>query len=218
MEGNMKTNKSNNNCCVPQCCSTYKTPNVSLHRFPVYNKQLSDKWAIILKIGKKVSPYMKVCSLHFENSDYFFNKEYKSLKPKLKKNVVPSKNLLPRTTDLIINEEANKIRKTGLEARNQRKVEMKAAKESISPMEIMQDLLNSETLNAAENLLYFKEHPCNDLTVFKTTEDKSVQVNTFDDFKIWRIDTFIDINNKCNVLTSIVNIKHFKVLIKKKVI
>ncbi|KAF2905893.1 hypothetical protein ILUMI_00283 [Ignelater luminosus] len=51
---------------------------------------------------------------------------------------------------------------------------MKAAKESTSPMEIMQDLLNSETLNAAENLLYFKEHACNNLTVSKTTEDKNV--------------------------------------------
>ncbi|KAF2898659.1 hypothetical protein ILUMI_07514 [Ignelater luminosus] len=89
---------------------------------------------------------------------------------------------------------------------------MKAAKESTSPMEIMQDLLNSETLNAAEDLLYFKEHPCNNLTVSKTTEDKSVQVNTFDDFKIWRIDTFIDTNNKCNVLMGIVNISILDVL------
>lgn len=81
-------------------------------------------------------------------------------------------------------------------------------------MEIMQDLLNSEALNAAEDLLYFKEHPCNhnSTVVSKTTEDKNVQVNTFDNLKIWRIDTFIDTNNKCNVLTGIVSISILDVL------
>lgn len=74
-------------CCVPQCSSWVKTrPELSFHTFPKAGKQkvfvetkfgnreLVDRkqaWIQKLKIGKKVSDYMRVCSLHFDESDYF---------------------------------------------------------------------------------------------------------------------------------------------------
>lgn len=73
-------------CCVPECNSWKKrNPDVTFHRFPAPNKNkvfvkdafgktLVDRrklWINKLKIRKKVSNYMVVCSLHFQESDFY---------------------------------------------------------------------------------------------------------------------------------------------------
>lgn len=79
----------NHYCCVPNCFSwAKKNPEISFHTFPVEgksrvivetklgNKELVDRrqvWVKNLRIGKKVSPHMRVCSLHFTSGDYFHN-------------------------------------------------------------------------------------------------------------------------------------------------
>ncbi|KAK4887420.1 hypothetical protein RN001_003691 [Aquatica leii] len=65
-------------------------------------KQLVDRrdaWIIRLRIGKPVTKFMKVCSLHFKAEDYF-NKGQKSGSRgrELKKIAVPSQNLPALTT------------------------------------------------------------------------------------------------------------------------
>lgn len=78
---------ANHYCSVPQCTSWAKrNPELSFHLFPEAGKQrvwmetkLGNKvmidrqkaWVLKLKIGKPVSKYMKVCSLHFTDNDYF---------------------------------------------------------------------------------------------------------------------------------------------------
>ena len=55
-------------CSVPQCKS-YACKEVSLPYFPK-KPQLQKEWQIALKIGKKISKYISVCSLHFKKSDF----------------------------------------------------------------------------------------------------------------------------------------------------
>lgn len=80
---------SNHICCVPQCNSWAKRTHckdVSFHLFPKENERkvlvetklgLKEKvdrrkaWINLLKIGKPVTKFMKVCSLHFTKDDYF---------------------------------------------------------------------------------------------------------------------------------------------------
>jgi THAP domain len=73
-------------CCVPHCYSWLKrNPELSFHTFPkpgkskvlletkLGNKEIINRkqaWIKQLKIGKKVSNYMRVCSLHFSDSDF----------------------------------------------------------------------------------------------------------------------------------------------------
>jgi hypothetical protein len=60
--------KSKKYCSVPQC-STTKVNGISYHLFP-NEKRLQKAWQTVLKIGKPVSKYMCVCSLHFEQDAY----------------------------------------------------------------------------------------------------------------------------------------------------
>lgn len=60
--------KSKMYCSVPQCHS-YKDKHISLHYFPKDN-YFSKKWANVLKIGKPITKYMQVCSLHFKDVDF----------------------------------------------------------------------------------------------------------------------------------------------------
>lgn len=79
---------SNHYCCVPQCNSWAKkdvNKGLSFHIFPpeigprVYfetkmGKQLVTRrkaWILKLRIGKPITKFMKVCSLHFKQEDYF---------------------------------------------------------------------------------------------------------------------------------------------------
>lgn len=57
-------------CTVPQCTSLAgKTKNVKFHKFP-RDPSMADKWNDILKRGKPITKYSKVCSLHFTQADY----------------------------------------------------------------------------------------------------------------------------------------------------
>lgn len=60
--------KSRKICSVPQC-STYCTNEISLHTFPL-DPKLSKVWKTKLKIGKPITKNMRVCSLHFIESDF----------------------------------------------------------------------------------------------------------------------------------------------------
>lgn len=81
---------SNHYCCVPQCDSWAKRPrcsDINSHHFPRENdckvsvqtnlgsRESMGKCRVwiyyILKIGKPISKYMKVCYLHFTKEDYF---------------------------------------------------------------------------------------------------------------------------------------------------
>lgn len=74
------------NCCVPMCNSLKRrNPEISFHKFPAESEMIKLKtdfgsfetvnrrkiWINKLKIGKKISPFMRVCSLHFVPSDFF---------------------------------------------------------------------------------------------------------------------------------------------------
>lgn len=64
--------KSRKICSVPQC-SSYCTADVSLHAFPK-DPKLCKIWQNILKIGKPITKYMLVCSLHFTENDFTIGK------------------------------------------------------------------------------------------------------------------------------------------------
>ena len=65
----MSPSRSNVICCVPQCTSrTDRKRNISLHVPP---KCMVKKWEVAIRTGKKLSPCMKVCSLHFKDDDFF---------------------------------------------------------------------------------------------------------------------------------------------------
>ncbi|XP_004925995.1 uncharacterized protein LOC114248997 [Bombyx mandarina] len=78
-------------CTVPQCTSLAgKTKNVKFHKFPK-DKTMEKRWNEILKRGKPVTIYSKVCSLHFTQADYNITTmgQWKTLN----KDAVPSQNL-----------------------------------------------------------------------------------------------------------------------------
>lgn len=86
MESKQKT--SNHYCCVPNCNSWAKKDSsheLSFHLFPpesgqkvyienAFGRELIERrkaWILKLRIGKPVTSFMKVCSLHFKKEDYF---------------------------------------------------------------------------------------------------------------------------------------------------
>ncbi|XP_051164805.1 uncharacterized protein LOC127283766 [Leptopilina boulardi] len=105
-----KFSKSKIFCCVYKCNSTpVKTPNLSFHYFPkkgqmkinYVNKfgtvELIDKrilWERVLRMGKKVTRSMRVCSLHFVKKDFtcVTKSDFSQVKV-LKRTVIPSVNL-----------------------------------------------------------------------------------------------------------------------------
>ncbi|KAF2892070.1 hypothetical protein ILUMI_14103, partial [Ignelater luminosus] len=74
-----------------------------------------------------------------------------------------------------------------------------------------------DTIEAARNLLYFKESPTvfsrTPLEIKKTYEDKGVQVNTYDDFTSYGIEKLMDSDYKCRILTGVINLAVFQVLV-----
>jgi hypothetical protein len=96
------------NCCVAGCNSMYKNnPELTFHHFPsdsqkiehvdefgivstVYRKKM---WEIKLKMEKRVTRNMRVCSRHFVEQDFITPSDWGYKKRYLKKNVIPSTNL-----------------------------------------------------------------------------------------------------------------------------
>ncbi|XP_023211698.1 uncharacterized protein LOC111614559 [Centruroides sculpturatus] len=87
VEMNSKS-KSKAFCCVPNCNSkAIRDPDISFHVFP-HEKQMifrksefgesqkcnrRKEWIRLLRIGKKVTKYMVVCSKHFTLEDYILS-------------------------------------------------------------------------------------------------------------------------------------------------
>jgi len=69
-----RPNKSNQFCSVFGCNSrSRRNPDLKFHTFPSENeKNRLTKWINALRIGKKVSKHMVVCSFHFKRDDYFY--------------------------------------------------------------------------------------------------------------------------------------------------
>ncbi|KAK3931645.1 C-terminal-binding protein 1 [Frankliniella fusca] len=91
-----KKKRERHNCCVPQCTEVKNESN-HLHSVPK-DPVLRKKWAIAIKTGKELTLSMNVCSKHFDKSDYFPSNG-PNKKPKLKRNVIPSKCLPVRSHD-----------------------------------------------------------------------------------------------------------------------
>jgi hypothetical protein len=81
----MAGRKCNVNCAVYGCTSVRKkNPELSFHSFPKEGEKVNIKngfgveevcnrrqlWEAKLKIGKKVSKSMKICSVHFKKEDF----------------------------------------------------------------------------------------------------------------------------------------------------
>jgi len=95
MEVRLKTD--NTHCCVPQCRSRGTTdPELHFHKFPSLLPRdyiRRRKWILALRIGKEVTPRMKVCSRHFKETDYMPRAPEMVKAPRLKLTAVPSQNL-----------------------------------------------------------------------------------------------------------------------------
>ncbi|XP_077548825.1 uncharacterized protein LOC144162238 [Haemaphysalis longicornis] len=91
----MPTKKFNSNrmCCVPQCTNRAVPNEISLHSFPD-DPQMKKEWVVKLRIGKPVTPPMRVCSVHFVASDFFWSSTdpevWTPVRKRLKKTAVPS--------------------------------------------------------------------------------------------------------------------------------
>ncbi|KAF2896574.1 hypothetical protein ILUMI_09624 [Ignelater luminosus] len=179
--------KSKNNCCVPQCSSTYRDPG--------------------LKIGKAISPYMKVCSLHFKKEDYFFP-DVEASKRRLKQGCVPSQNLPKSSHERFPNAQLAKERATRAEKRHYTKMNEQSTPTPSVHQELGNPIKFEGNNQAVENLLYFKENP----VIFKTFEDKAIQVNTFEEFNRITVDKLVDSDYKCNVLLGLPNLGMIDIL------
>ncbi|KAK3922639.1 THAP domain-containing protein 11 [Frankliniella fusca] len=115
----VKKSRERHNCCVPQC-SAVKNEENHLHTVPK-DPARRKAWAIAIKTGKVLTDTMQVCSRHFKSTDYFPTNG-PNLKPKLKKNAVPSENLPVRSHD--------KINPSPIKRKNQARSD-RAAKRSI---------------------------------------------------------------------------------------
>ncbi len=75
--GSPKANKSKSSCCVPHCDKTgymvVDGKKVTFHSFPKEEERVT-KWVVKIKrdIGPNfmVTSYTKICSMHFEDSDF----------------------------------------------------------------------------------------------------------------------------------------------------
>ncbi|XP_035233288.1 THAP domain-containing protein 2-like isoform X3 [Stegodyphus dumicola] len=96
----MKRGNDHTFCCVPGCNSrAQKEPHLSFHRFPASRCLRQDddairrraKWICALR-KKNVTDFMKVCSKHFQKTDYILP-DSATKRPHLKRTAVPSLNL-----------------------------------------------------------------------------------------------------------------------------
>ncbi|XP_044753605.1 uncharacterized protein LOC123313013 [Coccinella septempunctata] len=121
----VKMSKSKVFCCVYGCNSCAKREMVSFHFFPKHNSfkiRITNKngivekvdvrkiWEKNLRCGKKITNSMRVCSKHFEESD-FYPRAKNSRRQRLKKNAVPTKNLPEGSHDTTKKKERRNISK-----------------------------------------------------------------------------------------------------------
>ncbi|KAF2891232.1 hypothetical protein ILUMI_14941, partial [Ignelater luminosus] len=157
---------------------------------------------------------MKVCSLHFKNDDFVFGGAHINKIKRLKKTAVPSLNLSVRSHDCILSP-TQMQKHLDREQRLQNRDKKKSVQKAVEHVEGLPDLTAGEksydTMEAARNLLYFKESPTvfsrNPLEIKKTYEDKGVQVNTY------CIEKLMDSDYKCRILTGVINLAVFQVLV-----
>ncbi|KFM68003.1 hypothetical protein X975_16882, partial [Stegodyphus mimosarum] len=104
---NLKKRADHTFCCVPQCNSrACIEPDLCFHRIPGSKNMKQDdntakrrkEWIRLLRIGKEVGHYMKVCSKHFKETDYILP-DVPTKRPHLKSTAIPSLNLPVLTTD-----------------------------------------------------------------------------------------------------------------------
>ncbi|KAK4875999.1 hypothetical protein RN001_012421 [Aquatica leii] len=183
---------SNEYCCVPDCKShAKKSPDISFHRFPrqetgkVFIKTKLGQtridrrraWEMLLKMGKRVSSRMVVCSLHFTENDYFVQ----STKRKwLKLTAVPSLNLPVGSHDSVVS--------TLPSSRSKRAANRKLLREQLNKNNLcrkhlsedgqheVQATYNEEGEAAADALLLLINNPSEHKPI--TFKDFAVQVNT----------------------------------------
>ncbi|XP_072389457.1 uncharacterized protein [Diabrotica undecimpunctata] len=206
--------KSNYYCCVPQCDSWIKRDsNLSFHSFPKKDKQdrvlfngtLVNKrnlWKHLLKMGKEPSPYMKVCSLHFKNEDYFKGENLSKLR-RLKRCAIPSCKL-PKVNILSKELPTNSTRAERSKNRTKQKVNPECDPEPPSIPDV--DVPNKTNEPSEEDIL------CVDALLqlsggtVKSFKDFQVQVNTP------KVVTLSDIITSDTMLCSFTGLQNFQLL------
>ncbi|KAI4465010.1 thap domain protein [Holotrichia oblita] len=179
-----KFKMSNAYCCVP-CCNSWKKKNseLSFFKFPNdaskikrQNKfkkcELLDRrkvWIRNLSIGKKVSPYMKVCSLHFAE-EAFIKGMTRTNRRILKKTAVPTQHL-----PLLKVEDANLSNKRYLRKIRKENAEVDTPCEDIDTSDNC--AFRSQDIEAADALLLLLNSN-KEPSVVKTFRDFEVQVNS----------------------------------------
>ncbi|KYM94820.1 THAP domain-containing protein 2 [Cyphomyrmex costatus] len=75
------------NCCVQGCNASWRPDvDLSFFSFPLKNEDLLKEWLQIVPINNQISKHSRICSIHFEESQY----ECISGKRFLRKNAVPT--------------------------------------------------------------------------------------------------------------------------------
>ncbi|KAK3926027.1 THAP domain-containing protein 11 [Frankliniella fusca] len=98
-EGPKKAKLNNTTyCCVPQC-NVYSGEGVRFHHFPK-DLKLRLQWQNVLRMGKKITDYDRVCNAHFLPTDYIPQAKPSAVR-RLKKIAVPSQNLPIRLHDVV---------------------------------------------------------------------------------------------------------------------
>ncbi|KAF5278241.1 hypothetical protein FQR65_LT15730 [Abscondita terminalis] len=140
-------------------------------------------------MGKKVSKHMKVCSLHFKDSDFYL-KDHINQRARLRKTAIPSQKIPIGSHDC-------QQRKDRAQ-RTQRSLHLSIV-ETDEPIYIKDSSTNkitTESKDAVNNLIYFNQNPA----IFKKHyEDKAVQVDTFNEFMSYDIDNLIDTSYNCQL-------------------
>ncbi|XP_011699830.1 PREDICTED: THAP domain-containing protein 1-like [Wasmannia auropunctata] len=74
-------------CCVKECTTSwYPKSELSFFSFPLNNRDLLNEWLEVVPTKNRISKNSRICSNHFEESQY----EYISGKRHLKKDAIPS--------------------------------------------------------------------------------------------------------------------------------
>ncbi|XP_031327381.1 uncharacterized protein LOC116181933 [Photinus pyralis] len=178
---------ANTFCCVPGCNSLKRrTPDISFHKFPNVNDTVRIQtklgvWEIVnrryiwktkLRIGKNISEFMKVCSLHFTENDFFTIRQRRNLK----KNVIPTM-CLPNPVHGSVQELAPSNRGVRLSIRNQ----MKELRDIPATDPVTEDNCheNIDTVPTTEEL-----QAADALLTLIQTESQNSEPKTFRDFQI----------------------------------
>ncbi|KFM74499.1 hypothetical protein X975_05302, partial [Stegodyphus mimosarum] len=105
----LKKSSDHTFCCVPQYnLRACKELELCFHRIPSSKNMKQDndtlkrrkEWIRVLRIGKEVGHYMKVCSKHFKKTGYIFP-DVTTKRPHLKSTAIPSLNLSVLSTENI---------------------------------------------------------------------------------------------------------------------